>query len=185
MSVRISIDAAELKRVQGMLGEIAHKAPNVIASSLNRSISNLNANIPKEVRKYYHIKATDIKKTLKSFKASSSNLSAKVTSTGKVLGLDKFKVSPKTVNPKRKSQLKIAIKQGGTKRVLGAFVANIHGTKIFKRDGKTRLPVSRLMGPSVPQMIGNEESVNQIETEAWATYQRNLNHYVNHLLSRL
>lgn len=185
MSVRIVVDDAELQRVQGMLGQIAHKAPNVIANSLNRSISNMNANITKEVRKDYHVKAGDIKSTLKAFKASKSNLSAEVKSTGKLVGLDKFKVTPKTVNPKRKSQLKIAVKKDGVKQVLGSFVAAINGTKIFTRDGKKRLPISRLMGPSIPQMIGNEENVKAIQTKAWVAYQKNLNHYVNHLLSKL
>lgn len=185
MSVRIVIDDAALRDVQQKLGTIAHKAPNVIANSLNRSISNMNANITKEVRKDYHVKAGDIKSSLNSVRASPNKLTAQVTSKGKLMGLDKFKVSPKTVNPKRKSQLKIAVKKDGVKQIMGAFVANIHGTKIFKREGTKRLPVARLMGPSIPQMIGNEETVELIELKAWVAYQKNLNHYVSHLLSKL
>jgi len=158
MSIQIRIDDAELQSVRQRLGELQHKAPNVIANALNRSISNIKANVPKEVRKDYHAKSADIKATLKVFKASTSKLQAEVKSSGKTLGLDKFKVSPMTANPKRKSQLKIAVKKSGTKQILGAFVANINGTKVFQRDGKARLPISRLMGPSVPQMIGNEKN---------------------------
>lgn len=184
MSVKIVIDDAALKDVEKRLGEFSNKAPNAIANSLNRSVSNINSNITKEVRKEYHIKATDVKATLKNFKASRSNLSASVQSRGKQIGLDKFKVSPKTADPKRKSQLKIAVKKDGMKQILGAFVANLHGIKVFKRDSAKRLPISRKFGPSVPQMIGNEETVKKIETSAWATYEKNLNHYVNHLLSK-
>lgn len=185
MSVKIVIDDAALKDVQQKLGTIAYKAPNVIANSLNRSISNMNSNIQKEVRKDYHVKAGDIKKSLNSVRASPNKLVAQVTSKGKLMGLDKFKVTPKTVNPKRKSQLKIAVKKDGVKQIMGAFVASIHGTKIFKREGKKRLPIERLMGPSIPQMIGNEEKVEVIEQQSWITYNKNLNHYVNHLLSKL
>lgn len=185
MSVKIVVDDAALKDVQKRLGTLAHKAPNAIANSLNRSVSNINANIPKEVRKDYHMKAGDIKKSLNSVRASPKKLAAQVTSKGKLVGLDKFKVSPKTVNPKRKSQLKIAVKKDGMKQIMGAFVANIHGTKIFKREGEKRLPVGRLMGPSIPQMIGNEETVKRIEHQSWVTYEKNLNHYINFLLSKL
>lgn len=185
MSVRIVVDENEIKRVQEKLGELAHKTPNVIANSLNRSLSNMKSNITKEVRSTYHVKAGDVKSTLKTFRASRSKLTAEVRSSGKTMGLDKFKVSPKTVNPKRKSQLKIAVKKDGVKQVLGSFIAAINGTKVFKRDGKKRLPISRLMGPSVPQMVGNEEKVEIIQTKAWVTYQKNLNHYIDHLLSRL
>lgn len=185
MSVRIVVDDNELKRVQQQLGELQHKAPNVIANALNRSISNIKANIPKEVRKDYNIKATDIKETLKIFKANASKLQGEVKSTGKLIGLDKFKVSPKTVNPKRKSQLKIAVKKDGTKQILGAFIASINGVKVFKRDGKTRLPISRLMGPSVPQMIGNEATVNKINQSAYVTYERRINEEINHFLNKM
>lgn len=185
MSMRVVIDESELQSVRQRLGELQHKAPNVIANALNRSVSNIKANVPKEVRKDYHAKAADIKATLKVFKASASKLQAEVKSSGKTLGLDKFKVSPKTVNPKRKSQLKVAVKKGGTKQILGAFIANINGTKVFKRNGIGRLPISRLMGPSVPQMIGNESTVNKINQDAYITYETRTNHEINRLLSRL
>lgn len=185
MSTKIVVDKAELERVQQKLGELQHKAPNVIANALNRSISNISANIPKEVRQKYHIKAVDVKETLKIFKASASKLQGEVKSSGKTIGLDKFKVSPKTVNHKRKSQLKIAVKKGGTKQILGAFIASVNGIKVFKRDGKSRLPISRLMGPSVPQMIGNDETVNKINQEANNTYETRINHEINRLLSRM
>lgn len=185
MSMRITIDDAELQRIRQRLGELQHKTPNVIANALNRSVSNIKANVPKEVRKDYHVKSADIKATLKDFKASASKLQAEVKSSGKLIGLDKFKVSPKTVNPKRKSQLKIAVKKNGTKQILGAFIANINGTKVSQRDGKARLPISRLMGPSVPQMIGNEKIVNKINQDAYSTYETRTTHEINRLLSRM
>lgn len=185
MSIRIVVDDAELQRVQGMLGEFKHKAPNIIASAMNRSITNIKANVPKEVRKDYNVKAAEVKDTLKILKANASKLQAEVKSTGKVLGLDKYKVSPKTVNPKRKSQLKISIKKSNTKQILGSFIANINGVKVFKRDGKKRLPISRLMGPSVPQMIGKQEKVDKINRDAYVMYERRINQDINHFLSKM
>lgn len=184
MSMRVVIDEDELRRVRNNLGTLEHKAPNVIASALNRSVTNIKSNVPKEVRKNYNVKANDIKETLKVFKASQSKLTAGVVSKGKTLGLDKFKVNPKTVNPKRKTQLKIAVKKSGAKQILGAFIASINGTKVFKRDGRKRLPISRLMGPSVPQMLGNDSVVENINKEAYLTYEKRINHDVNRLLSK-
>lgn len=185
MSIRIIADEAELRRVQQQLGQLQHKAPNMISRAMNRSITNIKANVPKEVRKDYNVKATEVKDTLKIMKASASKLQAEVKSTGKVLGLDKYKVSPKTVNPKRKSQLKISVKKSNTKQILGSFIANINGTKVFKRDGKARLPISRLMGPSVPQMIGNESNVERINQSAYAMYESRINHEINRVLSQM
>ncbi|MER1986581.1 MAG: phage tail protein [Solibacillus sp.] len=199
MSVRVTVDEAALRDVEQRLGQFADKAPNAIVSALNRSVTNMSSNITKEVRQGYHIKASDVKATLKAFKASRSKLEAQVKSSGKMIGTDKFKVSPKTVNPKRKSQLKIAVKKDGVKQVLGAFIVDLHGTKVFKRTGEKVYPtkgrykgkgirrekIERNFGPSVPQMIGNDEVVQKINHKAFVTYETRLNHEINRILARV
>lgn len=185
MSMRIVVNDDELKRVQEQLGELQRKAPNVIAKSLNRSLSHINTTIRKEVRDEYTVKAQEVKDRLESVRASTSRLAAKVTAKGRPLGLEKFRVNPKTVNPRRKKQLKISVKKGSAKEILGAFIGNQGNEKVFIRDGKPRLPISRLFGPSVPQMIGNDEIVEQINESAYVTYQKNINHEINYLLGKM
>lgn len=185
MSVRISIDETNLEAVAERLGEFRNKAPNACASALNRSLTNVSATLKKEVRAKYHVKAGDIAATLKTKRASAAKLSAEVRSSGSPISLEKFKVSPKTINPRRKSQLKIAIKKNGTKQILGAFIANINGIKVFKRVAKPRLPIEKLFGPSVPQMAGEDSIVDNINTKAAQTYEQRLGHEINRLLARL
>jgi hypothetical protein len=184
MRMTVNVGERVLIDTQRKLGEFKNKAPNAIASALNRSATNINSNISKEARKRYVIKASDIKSTLSKTKASRSRLSAVVKSEGKLIGLDKFKVTPKTVDPKRKKPIKIGVKKNGVKKVLGAFVADIHGTKIFKRTDKARLPIQRLLGPSVPQMIGNPEVKSKIEQEGYDTFNKRLDHEINRILDR-
>lgn len=209
MSMRIVVDDAELNRVREQLGELQHKAPNVIARALNRSVSNIKSTIPKVVREEYHVKAAAVKETLDTFTANASKLRGEVKSSGELLGLNKFKVSPGTVNPNRKSQLKIAVKKDGTKLIPGAFNADLNGIKVFKGTGikispskgkykgriATRGPrkgkqllreeIERKFGPSVPQMIGNKKNVEKINQSAFDTYQRNINHDINYMLSQM
>lgn len=181
----LKIDAEALKDVQKKLKSIPEKAPNAMASALNRTITNVTTNISKETRKKYHIKAGDIKSNLTKSKASRSNLSGEVSVKGKVIGLDKFKVSPKTVNPKRRQQLKISVKKGNVGRVMGAFISNMSGIKVAKRTTNKRLPIKRLYGPSAPQMVGNEEVARVVTQEAGKTYEKRLEHEINRLLDRL
>lgn len=185
MSVQIHIDAQAVREVEQKLGQFANRAPNAISSALNRTVTNIASNITKEVRARYHIKAGDVNSSIKKTKSTKSSLSAEVRSRGTTIPLDKFKVSPKTVNPKRKSQLKIAVKKDGIKQVLGAFIANLNGIKAFKREGKSRLPIKRLFGPSIPQMAGEHEIVEKVNENGWTTYHTRLNHEVNRILSRL
>ncbi len=183
MSVVVSVDAQMVEEVQRKLGQFSNKAPNAISSALNRAVTNVTSNVSKEVRKQYHIKAGDVKSTLNTRKASTSKLQAEVRSKGELIPLDRFKVSPRTVQPKRKKQLKIAVKKDGFKKILGAFIADLSGVKVFKRQGKDRLPINRLFGPSVPQMLRNEGIVENINEEAKNTFERRLDHEINRILA--
>lgn len=201
MTIQIIVDDVAIRDVERRLNQFADKAPNAIARALNRSVSNVRANITKEVRNDYHIKAGDVRKTLKDFKANRNKLVASVKSSGGVIGLDHFKVSPKTVNPNRKSQLKIATKKDGVKQILGAFIADVNGVKVFNRTGEEKVratkgryanrpnvkrePIARKFGPSVPQMLGNEEVANRIKQKSHETYENRLTHEIEYILSRI
>lgn len=182
MRVSVEFDESQLKSVQLRLGQFSKKAPNAISNALNRAATNVNANIKKEIRKEYHIKAGDVQATLSKTRASKGSLSASVMSKGHLIGLDKFKVSPKTINPKRKSLISIAVKKSGGKRVKGAFMADVNGAKLFMRLNKSRLPIRRLFGPSIPQMLGNEDVRGVIEEQGKETFDGRLEHEINRIL---
>ncbi|WP_445506703.1 phage tail protein [Niallia sp. 03190] len=185
MNVTVDVDNRLLDEVRNRLGDISNKAPQAITSALNRAVTNVAANVSKETRKEYLIKAADIKATLSKTRASRSTMSAIVSSRSGAIPIDRFKVSPRTVQPKRKKPIKIAVKKGNLRESLGAFVSDINGIKVFKREGKKRLPIDRLFGPSVPQMIGNEEIRTKINQEGLDTFNRRLDHEINRLLDRV
>ncbi|WP_260288454.1 phage tail protein [Peribacillus aracenensis] len=180
----VSLDERMLKDVQDKLGAFSKKAPNAISSSLNRAVTNVASNVSKEVRKEYNIKSADIKNTLSKTRASRSNLSAIVESRGELIPLDKFKVSPRTVQPKRKKPIKVGVKKGGVKPLLHSFVSDVNGIKVFERKGKARLPVKKLFGPSIPQMLKNEDIRKNIDREGSETFNRRLDHEINRILDR-
>lgn len=194
MSVTIRVDESVLRDVQSRLGEIPEKAPNIISASLNRTVTNVASNLSKEIRKIYTVKAGDIKGTVTRFRSTPQTLSASVTSRGGPMGLDKFKTSAlmsksnkggvKTVKINRKP-VKAEVKKGQMKKVLGGFVAEINGPKVFKRQTKHRLPIERLHGPSVPQMAGSPEVGEAVSKEAKIMFDRRIDHEIGRLLARL
>ncbi|MFC4403316.1 phage tail protein [Gracilibacillus xinjiangensis] len=173
-----------ITEVEKKLGGFHKQAPSAISRALNRAVTTVNSNVKKEVRKEYNIKAKDVSETLQKTRANKSDLRASVTSKGSPVGLDKFKVSPKTINPNRKSPIKIGVKKSSLTKVMGAFVTDINGSKVFKRSGKSRLPVERLFGPSVPQMLGNENVVQVIEEKGQETFQKRLEHEIGRILKK-
>lgn len=184
MRVVVEVDKSTIRYVQLRLGELERRAPNAISNALNRGMANINTNIRKEVRKDYHIKAGDVNATLSKNRASRGSLSATVISKGHLIGLEKFKVSPKTINPNRKTPLTVSVKKSGGKKVGGAFMAEVNGPKLFMRIKKSRLPIRRLFGPSIPQMLGREDIRASIELQGRDTFERRLQHEINRILEK-
>jgi hypothetical protein len=182
MRIVVDLDQQMLNDVERRLGRFSRRAPNALSNAINRGVTNINSNVKKVVRKEYNIKAGDIQQTLRVSRSTRSSLSGDVKSSGSPIGLDKFKVSPKTVNPRRKTPIKVGVKKGNLEKVLGAFVADINGTKVFQREGKSRLPIKRLFGPSVPQMIDNDGVRSNIEQEGQQTFVTRLDHEINRIL---
>lgn len=180
----IKIDQRTVKNVQKRLKGIEKKAPNAISNALNRTISNLATNIGREVRAVYPVKDAEIKATLVKKTARPNALDASIKSRGRVLGLEKFKVTPKDVQPLRKKPIKVAVKKGTTKPLQKAFVANANGNKVFERTTKKRLPIRRLYGPSVPQMLKNVGVQEKLNVQANNKFQERLNHEINRLIER-
>lgn len=180
----VRVDDRLFDQVQQRLGEFHRRAPNAIANALNRAASTIKSNASKKLRQEYNVKAGDIKETLAITKASGNNLGAVVLSTGGTIGLEKFKVSPKTVKPRRKSPIKVAVKKGPTKPLPGAFPADISGIKIFRRKTNARLPIERLYGPSVPQMIDQEGIRDPLEQLGIETFHARLEHEIRRIVEQ-
>lgn len=185
MRYNIKADEKTLNYARERLGDFQKQAPAAVARALNRATTNVNSNIKKEARQVYHIKAADIQKTLTRTRATKSRLGSEVRSTGGVIPLDKFKITPKTVNPRRKTPIKAAVKKsGGPKAITGAFMADINGVKAFERVSEFRLPIRRLYGPSVPQMLENEQVADEINQLGQKTFDQRLEHEISRILEK-
>lgn len=192
--MEIQIDLGNLEDVQQRLGELSRKTPNVVSSALNRAVTNIATNINRGVRKEYTIKAADVKSALKKTTANPKSLKGAVTANGSVIPIDKFKTTRMLATSRKggvksvsfnKKTFKASVKSGGLKPIATAFVTNLNGTKVFKREGKKRLPIGRVMGPSVPQMIGNEGIASHVQSEGQAMFDRRIEAGINHLLNSL
>lgn len=184
MRIDISVPERQLNAIEQQLEHIPRQTPHIVRRALNRSLTTMQTAAKKEVRTRYHIKAGDIQSHLTSEKATTSNLQVRLAGKGSAIPLDRFKYSPKTANPKRKKAINVAVKKNGNKALPGAFLTDLSGNKIFKRLGKKRLPIERLYGPSVPQMMENENIPNLVTDEGMKTFDTRVNHEVSRILER-
>ena len=108
---------------------------------------------------------------------------ALLKSRGELIPLDHFKYTPKQPRPKNPPKsLKVQVKKTGYKELFHAFVADINGPKIWQRAGAPRLPIKRLMGPAIPQMLGQQNVREAVLQRAAETYNKRLDHEINRML---
>ncbi|EGG33445.1 phage tail protein [Paenibacillus sp. HGF5] len=179
----ITIDADKLKEVEKRLSQYPKQAPVVLSRALNRTATNVKSNASKKAREIYRIKAQDVNKSFKINRASRNNLGASVVSTGGSIGLEKFKTNAREPSAKKPRSFKAAVKkQGSLRTILRGFVANISGVKVFQRTSKKRLPIQRLFGPPVPQMVDNPEVRQFINQQAVETFEKRLDHEIKRVM---
>jgi hypothetical protein len=177
----ITITSKDIGDVERRLDQYSKKAPVVIYRALNRAASGIKTNASKKAREGYRIKAKDVNQTFSIKKASRGSLGASVTSKSGSIGLEKFRVN--ATLEKRPKKFKAAVKKGGSlKEITRGFVASVNGIKIFSRVGKPRLPIDRLFGPPVPQMVNNKDVRGFVEQQAMDTYQKRLDHEIKRVL---
>lgn len=180
----IEIDDRVIKEVEKTLGQYKAKAPVVLSRALNRAASTTKTAAAKKTKEDYYIKSKEIKDTMKTIKATRGSLGALVTSVGEHVPLDKFRYKPKQPRPHNPPKLQVAVKKDGYKKFPGVFVTDIQGNKIFKRVARERLPIYRVSGPAVPQMLSSEEIREHTEKQAVETFLKRLDHEVKRVLER-
>lgn len=179
----ITINTEKIAQVEKELGQYKSKAPLALSRALNRAVSKAKTSASKKIREQYIVKAKDINSTLKITKASRGNLRAVVMSRGYRIPLIKFKVNPSSPRPRNPPKvLKVAVKKGSLKELVGAFVANINGDKVFRRTSSSRLPIEQLFGPAIPQMLGVASTREYVENEADNSFEQRLDHEIKRIM---
>jgi len=131
-------------------------------AAMQKTAMKVRTHISKDVRQKYNVKAGDIAKVVKITKVKSRDGGRLIAYTSGGVGLDKFSPLKKKVKTARGLRRGVSVrirKDRGRRLVKGAFSADVHGTKIFRRQGDSRLPIDRLYGPAIPVMVSNKITV--------------------------
>ena len=183
----VTVTPQQIERAEAALSGIRGGASKVLARSVNRAVLAARAELVRQVKGAYNVKAAAVRETLKIRRASPGDPTAEVRSTGKRISLYAFGSRPRvpgTGGPGR-SPLAVATYRGeGRKPIAGAFVAAMQPGQvgIYRRKGTARLPVSMLHGPSIPQMAGRGGIAQAIEERAQATLSTRLDHEIGRML---
>lgn len=157
----ISIDAKNMEYAQQLLGGAPKEIKRAIKSSINKSTKQIKTKVARLVRERYVISSAVVKKKVEIRKATLARLTGVVMSTGRPATLTRFDVRKSKKGPIRVRVLR----SSNPKPIKGLFLQATragNGPFPFKRLGKSRYPLTVLHGPSIPSMMGNENTINRL-----------------------
>jgi hypothetical protein len=180
----INVTDSQVNRAIEALQHIPNAVPKALSAAINRAAEGARTEAVKKVKEEYVITASRVRETIHIFKANPANLTAAITSRGRLRALSYFKTNPSKPLTRRITRQLIAhVKRTGGETISGAFIAKTRSghVGVFNRVGKARLPVVQRYGPSVPQMMGEPRVSSHIEQES----KRRLDDRIEHEISRI
>ena len=149
--ISIEVNAKQLKELREASGKAKKSFAKELSAGINDTVRKTEVNIGREIRSVVNLKVKVVKDAIKTRRASAQNLRGIVSLRHEERwgsGLQHFGAR------QNKTGVSYQIsKQGGRKTIAGAFMGpkpgqlapKLHGG-VFKRAGKTRLPIVKLYG---------------------------------------
>lgn len=180
--IEISFDEKRIKKAQQLALLAPKEAAKAAATSINRTLIFIRKEASVESRKRYLVKASAVKSSFGTKKATSGSLSGETETKGSPISLTAFKVT----RPRRGPMKAKVLRQGSVKPVPGLFVndeSSYRGPML--RLGQRRYPLKSPAGPSVPQMVGNENVLPMIAKTTGDYLNRRLDHELDFRMTKL
>lgn len=164
--------AEALKRVEFDLGN------KVMARTLNVVMAQAQTAMSREIRQEFNVSASYVRERLRVRRAFVG--SGRFNLTAELIGGDGKRRSANVIQFMRGTGpkgVKVAIRKGRAKQIVGAFVGN-KGRTVFRRVGATRLPIEPVRTIDIAQMFNtariNRRVVETIEMRFPVVFEREL-----------
>lgn len=172
MNIYIKLD----NNISDYINAFPERVEKSLVRAVNRSLQGINTDSSNIIRKSYNVKKRDISLSIRKFKATKTKLEGRLDFDNKSIPLYKFSPSPKKFSI-RKPKLGISVKIRKDKNTLFRSSFFNKSGVIFVREGKERLPIKKLYGPKIYQMI-NKDSREEIRINA---ERRLLNNFIHEI----
>lgn len=180
----IELSMEQIEKIQKKLQDIPEKIPIVTARAINRAAEAARTEGSRFIRETYHVKHASVLRKIKIKKAYPADLIADIRVTGRPLSVINFKVTKNKPLPIRGKYAVVRVKRGSGGPIKGSFVLTTRSgyTNVFTRRTKARYPLRSIHGPSVPQMMGNEDGIKRMEEKALEILEKRLDHEIERVL---
>ena len=151
--------------------------------AINKTTQKTRTQVSKAVRARYVVTAKDVSSTVKITKTTDDVAGRILMYTGKKLSLNKFSLKKVKTRKRgdRRGGVSVKVLRKGKRKVIrgkygfGAFLAPAGGgLKVFERMSKSRLPIKRVSGLAIPQMVTHKSVINALYQTVEAVYPEEL-----------
>lgn len=180
--IDIKFNEGQLKELENKMKNAPKEVERATKFAISRTMQMTKTKLVKNARETYTVDYGDLTGSLSSINFGS--LGRKITSKGSVIGLDHFQLSPKTRTSKGQ-RVTVSVKKGSNASLGDTIFIPYHSGFLgaFQRlSSNGRLPIERKMGPSAPQMIGNQEKMPLIDIFVEQKLNERFMHELNRLL---
>ena len=142
--IEVTLPTKELRKLEKAVEQAGKKLPGQVASAVNRTATRTRTHVSREIRKELAAPAKVVNNTLRKTKATRKRPGAVVT-------LERSRRIPLRDFGARQTRAGVSYrisKQGGRQTAKSAFMISKMNNRVFKRKGRTRLPIGQLYGPS-------------------------------------
>jgi hypothetical protein len=144
------------------------RVPAVAARAINKTLGNVRTEASKQIREERTLKANVVRDALTISRASRSRLIGALYATGRPIPLRDYAAR------QTKKGVTVSVTRGQRKRVShagnAAFFVGRLGGNVFAREGKGRLPIKKLFGPSIPSTFVKDKviaALDRVGRDAW------------------
>lgn len=155
----------DLRQVQRFATDTQKKAiPAAASRALNKTLANVRTVASKEIREERALSAKVTKDALTIERATRQKLYGALVASGRPIPLSKYQAR------QGKRGVTVKVSPGGRKTVIHAgnkaFIVGKIGGHVFARETKSRLPIKKLYGPSIPSTFIKDKVINALKIAA-------------------
>jgi len=193
----IEVSEQTIDRIHAILAGVEKADEKVLKPALARGLMAGKTAAGRMVRQTYHISAGDFNSRgymrYNSVSSTGDGIIGSIEYSGSVIPLMKFKVAPTTPKQKKTPSAAVLKASSLTKfaRLNNVFVAQMKSGHIgiFERRKGTVSPnagkekLKELLSPAVPQMVGNETVMENVEKRVNEVVNQRIDHEIERLLN--
>ena len=185
-SLSIEIDKEQLADVKYMLSTVKNGARDAIRRAANRTATTAQSRVVKKIYETMSLTQKRIRQDTKILRANYTNLTAKVSVSGKPIPLIEF-----THGKQLKSGINVTVRRGNKVKYRHRFIAEMSSGHIgiFERKLLTggiragRLPIEEQFGPSTA-MVFHFNGEDIVFADSMQIFEKNLDAEINFILTK-